>query len=111
MWRARGGVCSGRVLPKCLGHFWGEAGATAGRGSEYWAKSEGKGGSGPEPGWIVHTENSHLSTSYFIVSISFVHEDQRELDIGWGFLFILRGVGWVRLHPASIWPAGCRRLV
>lgn len=51
--------------------------------------------SGPEPGWIVRTENSHLSTSYFIVSISFIHEDQRELDIGWGFLFDFawRGIG------------------
>lgn len=84
---------------------------TAGRRGGYWGKSGGGERIGAGARWIVHTENSHLSTSYFIVSISFVHEDQRELDIGWGYYLILRGVGWVRLRPAGIRPAGCWRLV
>lgn len=106
MWKVRGGACSGRALPKCLGYIWTmERGhpQDGGNGEKRGVSCKGEG-----PEWIVHTENSYSSTSYFIVSISFVHEDQRELDIGWGFLF---DFAWCGIGPFCILqvirPAGC----
>lgn len=59
---------------------------------------EVRGGGGRGRRWIVSVQKIPIFQSLiFLVSISFVHKDQRELDIGWGFLFDFpfawRGIG------------------
>lgn len=97
--RARGGVCSGRASPKCLGHDWIGLGRDGPGGvSEFFCFQRNCADASGRAWWIlVLTENYRLFY-LFLSIISFTFKDQRELDTRmqlsiWFTIFILRSVG------------------